>query len=215
MKAQWIKTSGEVIDVEPKNGFAFTLEELQAFVEGNGSKTVQFVGFPSGRQLVCNDNGRLIGLEENEEAFKIWQKEFPAKTYTFNNTDKIVGNVLISDPEWVGVVSYDGRTIVGSISDRRVFLEDRDLDKRSELTKDYSLKFRNHSPDGFAWGYSGSGPAQLALAILLELTDEKTAEAAYTQFKFDKIAPLDGDKDFELEVDDVLEWLVEWRVAQK
>lgn len=26
----------------------------------------------------------------------------------------------------------------------------------------------NHSPDGFAWGYGGSGPAQLALAILAD-----------------------------------------------
>jgi hypothetical protein len=26
----------------------------------------------------------------------------------------------------------------------------------------------NHSPDGFNWGYSGSGPAQLAYAILAE-----------------------------------------------
>lgn len=25
---------------------------------------------------------------------------------------------------------------------------------------------RNHSPSGFEWGYNGSGPAQLALAIL-------------------------------------------------
>ncbi len=24
----------------------------------------------------------------------------------------------------------------------------------------------NHSPDGFGWGYSGSGPSQLALAVL-------------------------------------------------
>lgn len=30
-----------------------------------------------------------------------------------------------------------------------------------------SLKVYNHSPDGFSWGYAGSGPAQLALAILL------------------------------------------------
>ena len=27
---------------------------------------------------------------------------------------------------------------------------------------------RNHSPDGFEWGYGGSGPAQLALAILAD-----------------------------------------------
>jgi hypothetical protein len=26
----------------------------------------------------------------------------------------------------------------------------------------------NHSPDGFEWGYGGSGPAQLALAILAD-----------------------------------------------
>lgn len=27
---------------------------------------------------------------------------------------------------------------------------------------------RNHSPDGFEWGYFGSGPSQLALAILAD-----------------------------------------------
>ena len=27
----------------------------------------------------------------------------------------------------------------------------------------------NHSPDGFEWGYAGSGPAQLALAIIADL----------------------------------------------
>jgi hypothetical protein len=31
-----------------------------------------------------------------------------------------------------------------------------------------SLKLRNHSPTGFNWGYGGSGPSQLALAILLD-----------------------------------------------
>ena len=29
-------------------------------------------------------------------------------------------------------------------------------------------KIMNHSPNGFSWGYSGSGPAQLALAILCD-----------------------------------------------
>lgn len=29
------------------------------------------------------------------------------------------------------------------------------------------LDIRNHSPTGFSWGYSGSGPAQLALAIMV------------------------------------------------
>lgn len=30
------------------------------------------------------------------------------------------------------------------------------------------LEIANHSPTGFAWGYEGSGPAQLALAIMVK-----------------------------------------------
>src|SRR6059036_1653610 len=30
------------------------------------------------------------------------------------------------------------------------------------------LEIRNHSPTGFQWGYAGSGPAQLALALLVD-----------------------------------------------
>lgn len=32
-----------------------------------------------------------------------------------------------------------------------------------------SLRVWAHSPTGFAWGYGGSGPAQLALALLLDV----------------------------------------------
>ncbi len=47
-----------------------------------------------------------------------------------------------------------------------------------------SLKLQNHSPDGFNWGYRGSGPAQLALAILLDATlNEEVALANYQDFK--------------------------------
>ena len=35
----------------------------------------------------------------------------------------------------------------------------------------------NHSPDGFEWGYGGSGPAQLALAILADLFQSRGALA--------------------------------------
>jgi hypothetical protein len=63
-----------------------------------------------------------------------------------------------------------------------------------------SLKVRYHSPDGFSWGFGGSGPAQLALAILLEVTDEETATANYQQFKWDVIAKLPSG-DFEQEID--------------
>lgn len=42
----------------------------------------------------------------------------------------------------------------------------------------------NHSPDGFQWGYGGSGPAQLALAILLDATgDSEKAVQWHQSFK--------------------------------
>jgi hypothetical protein len=52
----------------------------------------------------------------------------------------------------------------------------------------------NHSPTGFEWGYEGSGPAQLALAICADaLGDDARALRVYQQFKFRMIAPIDGD----------------------
>ena len=69
-----------------------------------------------------------------------------------------------------------------------------------------SLAVRNHSPTGPAWGYGGSGPAQLALAILLAVTDEVTAERYYQKFKWDVLAPLEVDR-WVLDAGDVLGWL--------
>lgn len=55
----------------------------------------------------------------------------------------------------------------------------------------------NHSPDGFAWGYEGSGPAQLALAILADhLKDDDRALAIYQQFKRMVIARLPREHGF-------------------
>lgn len=42
---------------------------------------------------------------------------------------------------------------------------------------------RNHSPDGFAWGYAGSGPAQLALAIVADCCGDTIAQRVYQEFK--------------------------------
>jgi hypothetical protein len=72
-----------------------------------------------------------------------------------------------------------------------------------------SLKIRNHSPDGFAWGYCGSGPAQLALGILLEVTDRATAELLYQDFKNSVIAglPKEEGNTWELTSEEVESWL--------
>ena len=50
---------------------------------------------------------------------------------------------------------------------------------------------RNHSPTGFEWGYCGSGPAQLALAILADhLGDDELTLDFYQRFKWAVIAEL-------------------------
>ena len=54
---------------------------------------------------------------------------------------------------------------------------------------------RNHSPDGFERGYAGSGPAQLALALLSDcLGDDHTAAKFYQDFKFGVVAKLAHDR---------------------
>lgn len=53
------------------------------------------------------------------------------------------------------------------------------------------LDLYNHSPTGFEWGYCGSGPAQLALAILADhLADDRQALDVYQRFKWAVIAEL-------------------------
>jgi hypothetical protein len=54
-------------------------------------------------------------------------------------------------------------------------------------------ELRNHSPTGFEWGYGGSGPAQLALAVLAEhLGDDRAALNLYQDFKWACIAQMRG-----------------------
>jgi len=65
--------------------------------------------------------------------------------------------------------------------DRNVKLDGKLLDPKP------SQAIINHSPDGFNWGYGGSGPAQLALAIMLELTGKSDG---YQDFKWDVIAKI-------------------------
>lgn len=74
---------------------------------------------------------------------------------------------------------------------KTVFLNGR------QLTPEKSQAIINHSPDGFNWGYGGSGPAQLALAVLLELHNEEFAVYNYMEFKNDIISNL-GNTDFDV-----------------
>lgn len=52
----------------------------------------------------------------------------------------------------------------------------------------------NHSPDGFEWGYSGSGPAQLALAMAAMVVPSSMAIRYHQDVKNELIIPLTGDR---------------------
>ncbi len=67
----------------------------------------------------------------------------------------------------------------------------------------------NKSPTGFAWGYGGSGPAQLAFAILMHHTgDQAIAEANFQDYKFEVIARLEHGP-WVITSDAVTQWLEE------
>lgn len=81
-------------------------------------------------------------------------------------------------------------TLKGNYQTREVWLNGK------YLSPSKSQSVINHSPDGFDWGYGGSGPAQLALAICLELFG---SSEGYQRLKWDYIAMLPK-KDFEIEI---------------
>lgn len=82
--------------------------------------------------------------------------------------------------DWYGEVTVDGATI----------------------TPAESLRIVRHSPDGFAWGYAGSGPAQLALAILPAVgVPPEIARRHYQAFKAEHLATIQQDAPMHVEVD--------------
>ena len=67
----------------------------------------------------------------------------------------------------------------------------------------------NHSPDGFAWGYGGSAPAQAGLAILLAVTnDEEVAERLHHAFTAEVLSGQEMHSDFTTTID-VAHWVEE------
>jgi hypothetical protein len=84
-----------------------------------------------------------------------------------------------------------------------------------ELPLKPSQKLRNHSPTGFCWGYSGSGPAQLALALLLHAgIPKEDALDLYQDFKARHISGLPNGKDFVVEID-IQAWVLGLKSARR
>lgn len=73
----------------------------------------------------------------------------------------------------------------GDFKTKEVRLNDHPLDL------ELSFAIKQHSPDGFNWGYGGSGPAQLALAIIAYYTKNlELILRLYQIFKWEVIAGL-------------------------
>lgn len=104
------------------------------------------------------------------------------------------------------LIPVKSRYIEGNGGTREVFFTD-EHGGISEITPHKSWKLRNHSPDGFNWGYGGSGASQLALAILLELMDDERAQENYQQFKWDIITTLPQGVDFKIPMSAVYAWV--------
>lgn len=72
----------------------------------------------------------------------------------------------------------DGKVYEGVESDGEVMVL---VDGMRPLAPRYDLK--SHSPSGFAWGFDGSGAAQLALAIIADAAGDADAVVAHQEFK--------------------------------
>lgn len=67
-----------------------------------------------------------------------------------------------------------------------VTLDGKPLDCRYDLL--------SASPSRFEWGYGGSGPAQLTIAILAHAYDDKFACEHYQQFKEEVVTNFSGNR---------------------
>lgn len=108
------------------------------------------------------------------------------------------GTYYKETPEAKEIIS-DG--IFGDWESRSVYIDGY------KLSPVDSQKLDNHSPDGFMWGYGGSGPSQLALALLYYFTGRKDYSLRKHQdLKWDVIAKLDQ-KSFNIPKAAVTDWI--------
>ncbi len=69
------------------------------------------------------------------------------------------------------------------------------------------LDIHSHSPDGFEWGYGGSGPSQLALALIAHaMQDDELTKRLYPQFRDVGIATIQQDM-WMLSSTDIQKWV--------
>ena len=66
------------------------LKSAQQFVGG----MVQGITFPNGDYMIMNEEGKMLGLEVNEQATKLWRETFTEDKYLFGYNDSVCGPVI-------------------------------------------------------------------------------------------------------------------------
>ena len=103
------------------------------------------------------------------------------------------------------------KVYVGNPSTREVRVvepsDSRDGEKTYQLNPRFDIV--NHSPDGFNWGYGGSGPSQLAFAIMSDLLkDDQKAMRTYQEFKNHFLVKADMNSILVIGASDIEMWLM-------
>jgi len=94
------------------------------------------------------------------------------------------------------------KTIKGIWETRQVFIDGKELLPLKPQDIDYP------SSGGYMWGYNGSAPARLALAILSEfIADYSVALDLHQTFKVDIISQLKQKEDFEISFNKIQRWI--------
>lgn len=84
----------------------------------------------------------------------------------------------------------------------------RDVDESGVAHYSQLRHYVRHSPEGFNWGYAGSGPADLARCILADYLDNPRVTAAlYQVFKAHVIARLPQDRGWVITSDEIARFL--------
>src|SRR5262245_51634322 len=81
----------------------------------------------------------------------------------------------------------------------------KEVDGKTVGPRDLRLDLWSHSPAGPEWGYGGSGPAQLALALLADAVGADLAVPLHQDFKWSFVGrfPKEG---FEMTADEIQRW---------
>lgn len=79
---------------------------------------------------------------------------------------------------------------------------------KGEPVTNVTQRIVDRSPDGFEWGYGGSGPADLALNILSLVLPKRKAYELHQDFKWEFIATM-PEKGGIIKKEDIIDWIEE------